>query len=87
LELWNLLAFLQIVHYAQVLCVGEQLAGFGLGSLSDQFEEHLLHKVCFLDRKHFLEQLCASGTSEVFEQILAMLKHEPQKINIIIHLE
>jgi hypothetical protein len=69
------------------LGIGKQLSGLNFGCFADHLEEHLLHEVGFLDCQHFFKQFGGCGSGEVFEKILAVLQHESQKVNVVIHFE
>ncbi len=63
------------------------MASLDFGCFADHLEEHLLHEVGFLDSEHFFEELGGCGPCEVFEEVLAVLQHEPQKVNVVVHFE
>jgi hypothetical protein len=62
------------------------LTGFDFSCFANHLKEHLLHEVGFLDGEHFFQKFGGSGPGEVFEEILSVLEHEPEEINVIIHL-
>lgn len=47
----------------------------------------MLHKICLLNGKHFLQHFWSRRSCKISQKILSMLQHKSQEINVIVHLQ